>query len=294
MPPPCGEKKLKKGDLVLVTGGNGNIGRAVVEIAKVAGARKIYSVGGGSESDCILCGNDPDEWGPAVRGKLDIVIDSVCSNWNETITAALNGEGKLVCIGELAKLGSEHDAILCTAPMACVKERGRTTENSNKIFFYDLFSEFSETPSFYEKDLKRLFRMLKDGAIKPVVAKRISLQEVADAHVMIERGGMNGTIVCLPFGFESPERLITISKKQQFEKKDELKKENSSSGGIIQVPQHSVSHSMKLRKTGLKPSKRQRSLLLLDSRRTLPKRKGKRTRKERLALLKQASQPTKK
>jgi NADPH:quinone reductase-like Zn-dependent oxidoreductase len=40
--------------------------------------------------------------------------------------------------------------------------------------------------------------MLKRGAIKPSIAERIGLDQVAEAHVRIESGGLEGKIVLVP------------------------------------------------------------------------------------------------
>ena len=44
---------------------------------------------------CFLI--DPDEWLPALRGKMDVVLDSVCLDGYESSRLALNPAGTLVC-----------------------------------------------------------------------------------------------------------------------------------------------------------------------------------------------------
>ena len=55
-------------------------------------------------------------------------------------------------------------------------------------------------PDWFVTDLGQLLGMLKRGEIKPRVAERIGLDAVADAHMRIERGGLEGKIVLLPNG----------------------------------------------------------------------------------------------
>ncbi len=43
--------------------------------------------------------NAPSEWLPSLRGKMDVMLDSVCMDGYESSRAALNPAGKLVCTG---------------------------------------------------------------------------------------------------------------------------------------------------------------------------------------------------
>ena len=49
--------------------------------------------------------------------------------------------------------------------------------------------------AFYRATLTELLELLAAGAIKPVVAERISLVEAARAHELLERGGYAGKVV---------------------------------------------------------------------------------------------------
>jgi NADPH:quinone reductase-like Zn-dependent oxidoreductase len=54
-------------------------------------------------------------------------------------------------------------------------------------------------PDWFVADLGTLFGMLARGEIKPRVAERIGLAAVADAHGRLERGGLEGKIVLVPY-----------------------------------------------------------------------------------------------
>lgn len=47
--------------------------------------------------------------------------------------------------------------------------------------------------------MEKLFNKLKKNQIHPVIAKRIGLSDVPDAHVFLEKGKARGPIVCLPW-----------------------------------------------------------------------------------------------
>ena len=52
--------------------------------------------------------------------------------------------------------------------------------------------------AWFVEDLTRLFALLASGVIKPRVAERISLDEVAEAHRRLEAGGLEGKLVLCP------------------------------------------------------------------------------------------------
>jgi D-arabinose 1-dehydrogenase-like Zn-dependent alcohol dehydrogenase len=51
----------------------------------------------------------------------------------------------------------------------------------------------------HKKNLKSLCQLLKWNKIKPNIARRVSLSEVADAQEKLENGDLYGTVVCLPW-----------------------------------------------------------------------------------------------
>jgi NADPH:quinone reductase-like Zn-dependent oxidoreductase len=53
-------------------------------------------------------------------------------------------------------------------------------------------------PAWFREDIERLFAMLAAGTIRPRVAKRISFDEVAEAHRRLGEGGLQGKLVLCP------------------------------------------------------------------------------------------------
>ena len=89
---------------ILVIGGNGPSGLATIELAGLEGANIFataderhheYLAGLGAKCFPI----DPKKWLPTLKGKMDVVIDSVCLDGFESSALALNNEGLLVCTG---------------------------------------------------------------------------------------------------------------------------------------------------------------------------------------------------
>ena len=53
--------------------------------------------------------------------------------------------------------------------------------------------------------------MLGEGLIEPRIVEEIPLNKIVKAHNDIERGGMDGAIVCLPFGISDTPSSVTSS-----------------------------------------------------------------------------------
>jgi NADPH2:quinone reductase len=53
-------------------------------------------------------------------------------------------------------------------------------------------------PAWFRDDLLTLLELLKQSKIKPLIARRLPLQEARRAHEMLGEGGVFGKIVLLP------------------------------------------------------------------------------------------------
>ena len=51
---------------------------------------------------------------------------------------------------------------------------------------------------WFREDLTQLIALLAEGKIKPVIAARLALEEVAHAHELLEHGQIQGKLVLLP------------------------------------------------------------------------------------------------
>ena len=52
-------------------------------------------------------------------------------------------------------------------------------------------------PAWYREDLSALLELLRQGKIKPIIAERTPLDEVARAHELLGNGSVMGKIVLL-------------------------------------------------------------------------------------------------
>jgi NADPH:quinone reductase-like Zn-dependent oxidoreductase len=65
--------------------------------------------------------------------------------------------------------------------------------------FYSITARRSNHPQEFEADMATLFQLLGVGAIQPVVIDRLPLAAAREVHARIDRGGLGGKIVLLPW-----------------------------------------------------------------------------------------------
>jgi len=67
--------------------------------------------------------------------------------------------------------------------------------NYKRLKVYSIQKLKRKQEGWFKEDLTMLFQMLKEGKIKPVIHSKISLNEVAQAHELLNKGGVVGKIV---------------------------------------------------------------------------------------------------
>mmetsp|Transcript_17307 Transcript_17307/g.39077 ORF Transcript_17307/g.39077 Transcript_17307/m.39077 type:complete len:478 (-) Transcript_17307:204-1637(-) len=200
----AGEKPVQPGDSVLVIGGNGAVAQAVIQLALVAGASRVFATVHNKYRDlvqglgAIPLPREPEDWLPEVEGQMDIIVDGVCADGFSSSHAALRCKySKLVCIGTTAN--SKDEQIILGVPVASMWRLTQAAWLMSQTTFFDVFKYNNENPENFKEDLLCLYQLLRDGWIIPEVENRIPLKEVPNAHDLVECGGLTGHIVCIPW-----------------------------------------------------------------------------------------------
>jgi NADPH:quinone reductase-like Zn-dependent oxidoreductase len=66
--------------------------------------------------------------------------------------------------------------------------------------FYSITALRASQLEEFKTDMAALFKLLRDGAIHPVVIDRLPLAAASQVHARIDAGGLGGKIVLLPWG----------------------------------------------------------------------------------------------
>jgi hypothetical protein len=113
------------------------------------------------------------------------------------------------------------------------------------MYFNVNFASSSSSSLGQQADMEKMFNKLKKSQIRPRIARRVGLNNVADAHEFLEMDKARGLVVCLPW-----KRITKITKdevvatgvddenkEEKEERQDEVKpkreKQRSFSGGLF-------------------------------------------------------------
>jgi NADPH:quinone reductase-like Zn-dependent oxidoreductase len=126
-----------------------------------------------------------------------VVFDGIGEDDYRRSFAALKPGGLLVAIGYSAGAEARQGMLRALANIARLYLWG-WMPGGKRTRFYSINAMRARHPGWFKQDLAYLFELLREGRICPKIAKRISFDEVADAHRRLEAGGLEGKIVLCP------------------------------------------------------------------------------------------------
>ena len=180
--------RLSKGATVLVHAAAGGVGTATIQVARALGARVVAAAGSSEKLDvCRTLGareayvydDVPDDL------RVDVVVDPVGGKLFEAAVKRLRPLGQLVAIGYAGGLWPELQ------PAQIV---GRSV-GVQGIYLGRLLRHAPDVVAAATRELLQLWRA---GTIRPLVGGEFPLEEVEDAHALVESRRSVGKIVLLP------------------------------------------------------------------------------------------------
>lgn len=195
---------------VLITDGYSPLGQAATQLARLEGANVWVTTNDNFEDEYMKTLGAkclrflPHNWLHLVEGKMDVVIDNTCIDSYESSWQALNSAGVLVCTGMTSIHDFQADGGLCgcdalgdirdyKAKWVALKAKHLMSQTK----FLDLFQSFQKDPKQYRQELKYLCFLVENSHLKPIIADRIAIEDVPEAHRYLETGKVCGTIVCI-------------------------------------------------------------------------------------------------
>jgi len=190
--------KVKAGDKVLITGANGGVGTALLQLGKLANLT-MYGTASHSQQDILTeLGAIPinyhaqdfvDVIRKAEPNGIDFVLEGIGGNYIQRGFAVLRRGGKLVEYGNWGfialLLGLAKLQILNWLP------NGKSGE------FYGITGIYQKDRQPFMEDLPVLFKLLEEGKLKPLIAKKFPILKAAEANELLEGRNVNGKIVLL-------------------------------------------------------------------------------------------------
>ena len=187
--------RLQQGETFLVQGGTSGIGVTAIQLAKAMGAQVIATAG--SDEKCAAClalGADyainyktHDFQTEAMRltqGKgVDVILDMVAGSYVAKEVECLSEDGRLVIIAVQGGVKSEFNAGLVLRRRLTVTG---STLRPRPIAFKAAIAKAC---------LEKVWPLLENGAIKPVIYQTFNAEDAPKAHTLMETNQHVGKIV---------------------------------------------------------------------------------------------------
>jgi NADPH:quinone reductase-like Zn-dependent oxidoreductase len=208
-------RNLPRGAMILVIGASGTVGTALLDLARHLGLKAIgtcsaanlpvverfgaaaidYHAGDFVASVSRLTADRPG--GPGV----DIAFDAIGGAHFGRSFACLAPGGLLVGYGSQTMAVGRESLAAAGLGLARLKLwsafsfflRGR------RALFYSITARRSTHAEEFKTDMATLFQLLRAGVLHPVVIDRLPLAAASEVHARIDRGGLGGKVVFLPW-----------------------------------------------------------------------------------------------
>jgi NADPH2:quinone reductase len=199
--------QARPGESALIHSAAGGVGTALLQLARLHGIqtygtastgklRTIESLGGHAidykRSDFL------ERIRSSARGGVDIVFDGI-GGWNLLRSwRALTTGGRLVAYGLLSSFaGGKRDMrrLLSSATGWAAAYTLSLLTRRKRLLIYSIQMLKRRKPDWFRQDLTTLFDLLARGELKPVIDRRLSLEQAALGHELLGKGDTVGKIV---------------------------------------------------------------------------------------------------
>lgn len=176
---------LNENDTLLIRGATSTVGQAAIQLGKVLGAKVIAA-----------CRKEKD------FGRLKAIGADVCVLDDGHLVESLPSEMRPNKVLELVGPATLQDSLRCVKKPGYVCNTGIlgnvfTVEHfdpikyiPNGVFLTGFFSNFPT-----QEIIDSMFKLINRKHIKPLYAKVFRLDEIVEAHTLLEKGGAGGKII---------------------------------------------------------------------------------------------------
>ena len=196
---------VQEGQIILITGASGGVGNAVLQLGQLAGLKTMYGLTSKNKQDLVTqLGGLPIEYATTdfldfVRSRephgIDAVFEGIGGNYALRGYRALRHGGILISFGVTGAIKNSKANKFSSFVSYITPAILNLLPDGKRATFYGITRLYRKNPKPFREDLAKLFQLLADGKIKPVVAAVIPLSEAAKAHEMLERGDVQGKLV---------------------------------------------------------------------------------------------------
>jgi NADPH:quinone reductase-like Zn-dependent oxidoreductase len=205
-------RKLPSGATILVIGASGTVGTALLDLARHLGLKAIGTSSAANlpvieRFGAAAIDYHAGDFVPSVRrltpggAGVDIAFDAIGGAHFARSFACLAPRGLLVGYGSQTMAVGRESLIAAGLGMARLTLWSALSFlfSGRSALFYSVTAYRSTHPGEFKADMSALFQLLRAGAIQPVVIGRLPLAAAGEVHARIDRGGLGGKIVLLPW-----------------------------------------------------------------------------------------------
>jgi NADPH:quinone reductase-like Zn-dependent oxidoreductase len=188
---------VKEGDKVLIVGASGGCGTAFLQLGALAGLKMYGLASPGKHNILREYGAVPIDYhtqdfvdviGEAEPEGIDFVFNGMGEEYVRRGMAVLKRGGVLVQYGAPQTKSGFYSFLAQFLYHNLLPNGKRIKGYGTHRLGVELFAE----------DWGALFKLLEVGQIKPVIARRFSLQDIVEANELLESGQVTGNVVILP------------------------------------------------------------------------------------------------
>ncbi len=205
-------RELPSGATILVIGASGTVGTALLDLARHFGLKAIGTCSAANLALIERFGAAAIDYRagdfvtsvrrltPAGAG-VDIAFDAIGGAHFKRSFACLAPRGMLVGYGSQTMAVGRESLIAAGLGLARLKlwNAASLLFGGRSALFYSVTARRSIHPGEFKADMQTLFQLLRAGAIRPAVIERLPLAAAGAVHARIDRGGLGGKIVLLPW-----------------------------------------------------------------------------------------------
>jgi NADPH:quinone reductase-like Zn-dependent oxidoreductase len=205
-------RNLPSGATILVIGASGTVGTALLDLARHLGLKAIGTCSAANlpvveRFGAAAIDYHIGDFVSSVRrltpggAGVDIAFDAIGGAHFERSFACLAPHGLLVGYGSQTMAVGRESLIAAGLGLARLKLWNALSFlfSGRSAVFYSITARRSTHPEEFKTDMSTLFQLLRTGAIQPVVVERLPLAAASEVHARIDRGGLGGKIVLLPW-----------------------------------------------------------------------------------------------
>jgi NADPH:quinone reductase-like Zn-dependent oxidoreductase len=199
---------VERGRRILIHGAAGGLGTAFLELGHLAGLQMYGTASKAKHAVVSRLGAIPidyhtEDFAERVRALTggvgaDAVFDPIGSAHLKLSARATRQGGTIVAYGYYQAANRGTSALRDILAQNLRLWLSSLPPGRKHVAFYDTRTMKRKHPDWYRDDLGRLYELLAAGMLKPVIADRLPLDQVATAHRKLEDSNVQGKLVLMP------------------------------------------------------------------------------------------------